>query len=132
MLKEHLADVINELVSVSNRWKINSLLEKVVNQAMKAHHMMQQAHQDMITVHTQCVNAIHDVMSGHDNADMDDNDNIRDEGKDADAQVVHDNVQQTTNEATEAPPQRDQVYNNSNQDEQEVPDARHADDRVKQ
>jgi hypothetical protein len=39
--------------------------------------------------------------------------------------VVHDNVQQTTNEEME-------VLNNRNQDEQEVPDAPHADDRVKQ
>jgi hypothetical protein len=41
MLKEHLADVIDELVSVNNRRKINSLLEKFDTKAMKAHHMMQ-------------------------------------------------------------------------------------------
>jgi hypothetical protein len=41
MFKEHLADVINELVSVSNRHKINSLLDKFDIEAMKAHHMMQ-------------------------------------------------------------------------------------------
>jgi hypothetical protein len=86
----------------------------------------------MVTTHTYCVNAIHDVLLRHDNGDMDDNDNIHDEGKDAEAQVVHDNVQQTTNAAMEAPLQRNKVLNNRNQDEHEVSDAQHADDRVKQ
>jgi hypothetical protein len=128
MLKEHLADVIDELVSVSNIHKINSLLEKFDIDVTKAHHMMQQAHHDMVTAHTDCVNAIHDVLSGHDNGDVDDNDNIHDEGRDAEAQVVHDNMQETTNVAMEAPQQHDQVVNNRNQDEHEDPDAQHADD----
>jgi hypothetical protein len=54
-----------------------------------------------------CVNAIRDVLSGHDNGDLDDNDNIHDEGTDAEAQLVHDNVQQTTNAAMDALLQRD-------------------------
>jgi hypothetical protein len=40
-LKEHMADVIDELVSVSNRHQINSLIEKFDTEATKAHHMMQ-------------------------------------------------------------------------------------------
>jgi hypothetical protein len=107
MLKEYLADVIDELVSVSNRHKINSLLEKFDTKATKVHHMMQQAHQDMVATHMDCVNAIRDVLSGHDNGDLDDNDNIHDEGTDAEAQLVHDNVQQTTNAAMDALLQRD-------------------------
>jgi hypothetical protein len=63
MLKELLADVIDELVSVSNMWKINSLLQKFDSEAIKAHHMIQQAHQDMITAHTECVKAIQHVLS---------------------------------------------------------------------
>jgi hypothetical protein len=39
----------------------------------------------MVTVHTDCVNAIHDVMSRHDNGDVDDNDNNHDERKDSEA-----------------------------------------------
>jgi hypothetical protein len=69
--------------------------------------MMQQAHQDKVATHMDCVNAIRDVLSGHDNGDLDDNDNIHDEGTDAEAQLVHDNVQQTTNAAMDALLQRD-------------------------
>jgi hypothetical protein len=36
-----MADVIDELVSVSNRHQINSLIEKFDTEATKAHHMMQ-------------------------------------------------------------------------------------------
>jgi hypothetical protein len=57
----------------------------------------------MVTAHTDCVNVVRDVLSGHDNGDMDDNDNIHDEGKDAEDRVVGDNVQQTTNATMEAP-----------------------------
>jgi hypothetical protein len=132
MLKEHLVDVIDELLSVSNGRKINSLLEKFDTETTKVHHMMQQDHQDMVVAHTDCVNAISDVLSGHDNGHMDYNDNIHDEGKDAKAQVVHDNVQQTTNAVMEAPLQRDQVVNNRNLDEHEDLDAQCANDRVEQ
>jgi hypothetical protein len=41
MLKEHLEDVIDALVSVSNRRKINSLIEKFDTKATKMYHMMQ-------------------------------------------------------------------------------------------
>jgi hypothetical protein len=40
MLKEHLPDAIDELVSVSNRCKINSLIKKFDTEATKVHHMM--------------------------------------------------------------------------------------------
>jgi hypothetical protein len=50
-----------------------------------------------------CINTIHDVLSGHDNGNLDDNDKIHDEGKNAEAQVVDENVQQTTNVAMEPP-----------------------------
>jgi hypothetical protein len=86
----------------------------------------------MVTMHTECVNAIRDVLSGHDNGDVDDNANIHDEGKDAEAQVIDDNRQQTTNVAMKDPMHRDQVVNNRNQDEQEDLDAQHADDTVEQ
>jgi hypothetical protein len=65
--------------------------------------MMQQAHRDMVTVHTDCVNAIHDGLAKHDNGDVDDNDNNHDEYKDVEAQVIDDNMQQTTNATTEPP-----------------------------
>jgi hypothetical protein len=42
------------------------------------------------------------VLSGHDNGNLDNND-IHDEGKDAEVHVVDENVQQTTNVAMEAP-----------------------------
>jgi hypothetical protein len=61
------------------------MLEKFDTKATKAHHMMQQAHQDMVIAHTDCVNAIRDVLSGNDTGDMDDNDNTHDEGKDVEA-----------------------------------------------
>jgi hypothetical protein len=96
-LKEHLVDAIDEIVNLSNRSKINSLLEKFDTEATKAHHMMQKSHKNMVTVHTDCVNAICDVLSKNDNGDMANNDNTHDEGMYAEAQVVHDNVEQTTN-----------------------------------
>jgi hypothetical protein len=54
-----------------------------------------------VNAHTDCVNAIRDVLSGWDKGRVDDNTNIRDEGKDAQGQVVNDNVQETTNAAME-------------------------------
>jgi hypothetical protein len=114
MLKEHLTDVNDELVSVSNRRKINSLIEKFDTEATKMHHMMQHAQQDTVTAHTDCVNATCDVLFEHDNGDMDDNDNNHDERNDAEAQVSDNNVQQTTNAATESPVPHDQVDNNRN------------------
>jgi hypothetical protein len=103
MLKEHLVDAIDELVSVSNRHKINSLIEKFDTEATKVHRMMQQAQQNMVTTHTECVNTVYDVLSRHDNGDVDDNANTHDEGKDAEALVVDDNMQQTTIAAMEDP-----------------------------
>jgi hypothetical protein len=41
MLKEHLAHVVDELVSVSNRRKINGLIDKFDVEATKAHRLMQ-------------------------------------------------------------------------------------------
>jgi hypothetical protein len=64
---------------------------------------MQQAQQDMVIVHTDCVNAIHNVLSGHDKGDVYDNDNNHDEQNDTEDQVVDDIVQQTTNAVMEAP-----------------------------
>jgi hypothetical protein len=49
-LKEHLADVIDELISVRNRRKINSLIDKFDAEATKVHHLMQQAQEFMIIV----------------------------------------------------------------------------------
>jgi hypothetical protein len=57
----------------------------------------------MVIAHMDCINTIHDVLSGHDNGNLDDNDKIHDEGKNAEAQVVDENVQQTTNVAMEPP-----------------------------
>jgi hypothetical protein len=41
MLKEYVADVIDELVSVSSRPRINSLIQKFNTEVTKAHLMMQ-------------------------------------------------------------------------------------------
>jgi hypothetical protein len=57
----------------------------------------------LVTEHTDCVNAIRDALSGLDKGRVDDNTNIRDKGKDAQGQVVDDNVQETTNAAMEDP-----------------------------
>jgi hypothetical protein len=70
-----------------------------------------------VTAHTDCVNAIRDVLSGHDEGHLDDSTKIRDEGKDAQGQVVDGNVQQTTNAVMEDLLHHDQVVNNRNQDE---------------
>jgi 3-methyladenine DNA glycosylase Tag len=50
MLKEHLEDVIDELISVRNRRKINSLIDKFDAEATKVQHLMQQAQEFMIIV----------------------------------------------------------------------------------
>jgi hypothetical protein len=63
MLKEHLADVIDELVSVSNRRWIDALLQKFDTEVTKTHLMMQQA-QDLVAVHTDYVNGICNVLLG--------------------------------------------------------------------
>jgi hypothetical protein len=55
------------------------------------HLMMQQA-QDLVTMHTECVNAIHDVLLGQVKGHVDDSNKNRDEGNDAQCRVVDDNV----------------------------------------
>jgi hypothetical protein len=132
MLKEHLADVIDELVSVNNRHKINSLIEKFDTEATKVHRMMQQAQEDMITVQTGCFNAIRDVLARHDNGDVVANDKNHDEWQHVEAEAVDDNVQPPNNAATDAPLPRDQVDSNKNQDEQHHPVAQQVDDTVQQ
>jgi hypothetical protein len=57
----------------------------------------------LVTEHTDCVNAIRDVLSRLDKGRVDDNTNIRDKGKDAQGQVVDNNVQETTNATMEDP-----------------------------
>jgi hypothetical protein len=133
MLKEHLTDVIDELVSVSNRCKINLLIEKFDTEATKAHRMMQQTQQDMTTTHMHYFNAICDVLAGHDNGDMVDNDKNHDKLEHAKAKAVDYNVQQTNNVAMEPPPlPHYEVDSNKNQDEQQDPDAQPVDDAVQQ
>jgi hypothetical protein len=63
-LKEHLADTVDEFVTVSNRSRINTLLQKFDTEVIEAHLMMQRAHKHFETAHTDCVNAIRDVLSG--------------------------------------------------------------------
>jgi hypothetical protein len=129
MLKEHLTNVIDELVSMSNKHKINVLIKKFDDEATKVHRLMHQAQEDIITVQTDCFNAIHDVLTDNDNSDVVDNNKNQDEQHDVEAQVVNDNVQQTSNASTEdslladlRADNGDVVDNNKNQDEQ--PDAK--------
>jgi hypothetical protein len=103
MLKGYLAHAINELVSVSNRSRINTLLQKFDTKITIEHFMMQQAQKHLETAHTNCVNAIHDVLSGQVKGHVDDSTTILDEENDVQGQVVDDNAQQTTNAAMEAP-----------------------------
>jgi hypothetical protein len=63
MLQEHLADAIDELVSVSNRRRINTQLQKFDTEVTKAHIMMQQVQKHLETAHTDCINGTHDVLS---------------------------------------------------------------------
>jgi hypothetical protein len=132
MLKEHLVDAIDELVSVSNRHRINSLLQKFDTKVTKVCFMMQRTQKHLVTAHTDCVNTIRDVLSRQDKGCVDDSTTIHDEGNDAQGQVVNYNVQQTTNAAIEALLHRDQVFNNRNQYEKDQSDTQHADDTAQQ
>jgi hypothetical protein len=73
--------------------------------------MMQQAQKHLVTAHTDCVNATRDVLSGQEKGHLDDSTNICDEGKDAQGQMVDDNMQQTTNAVMDDPLHHDQVIN---------------------
>jgi hypothetical protein len=42
-LKEHLADVVDEIVSINNRQKVNKVIKKFEDEALKAQRMMTQA-----------------------------------------------------------------------------------------
>jgi hypothetical protein len=42
-LKEHLADVVDEIVSINNRQKVNKVIKKFDDEALKAQRMMTQA-----------------------------------------------------------------------------------------
>jgi hypothetical protein len=65
-----------------------------------------------------CFNAVRDVLAGNDNDDVVDNDKNQDERHDAEAQVVNDNVQQTSNTTIEDSLPCDVVDNDKNQNEQ--------------
>jgi hypothetical protein len=103
MLKEHLVDVIDDLVSVSNRRKINMMIEKFDDESTKAHRLMQQTQQDRITAQKDCFNVICNVLSGNDNGDVVGNDTNQDDQQDVEALVVNDNVQQTSNTKMNVP-----------------------------
>jgi hypothetical protein len=42
-LKEHLADVVDEIVSINNKQKVNKVIKKFDNEALNAQRMMTQA-----------------------------------------------------------------------------------------
>jgi hypothetical protein len=65
-LREQLADVVDEIVSVNNRHKVNMVIKKFDNKTLKAHHMMTQAQQALLTTHTECISAIWEVLTGKD------------------------------------------------------------------
>jgi hypothetical protein len=48
-MKEHLADVLDELVSVSNKQKVDTLIKKFDNKTIKVQQLMQQVKEVMIT-----------------------------------------------------------------------------------
>jgi hypothetical protein len=54
--------------------------------------MMQQAQHDMITMQTDCLNAIRDVLARHDNGYVVYNDKNHDEREHAEAEAVDDNM----------------------------------------
>jgi hypothetical protein len=94
--------------------------------------MMQQAHKHFETVHTDYVNAVHDVFSSQDKGNVDESTTIHDEGNDVQGQVIDDNAQHTTNEATEVPMPCDQVFNKKDPDVQDQSVTQHADDTMQQ
>jgi hypothetical protein len=73
-LKEHLADVVDEVVSVNNRQKVNKVIKKFDNEALRAQRMMTQAQQVLLTAHRKCIFAIcaaltaNDIAHGVDNS----------------------------------------------------------------
>jgi hypothetical protein len=79
MLKEHMADIIDELVSVSKRHKIKKLIEKFDIEATKEHRLMQQVQEDMITTQMTCFNTICDALTGNNNSDVVGNDQNQEE-----------------------------------------------------
>jgi hypothetical protein len=83
-------------------------------------------------VHADCVNAMCDVLSGQDKGNVDESTTIRDEGNDVHGQVIDDNAQHTTIEATEAPLTCDHVCNNKDQDSQDQSVTQRADNTVQQ
>jgi hypothetical protein len=65
-LKEHLADVVDEVVRVNNRQKVNKVIKKFNYEALKAQRMMTQAQQVLLTTHRVCIFAIHAMLTAND------------------------------------------------------------------
>jgi hypothetical protein len=84
----------------------------------------------MITAQMDWFNAIRDVLTRNDNADVVDNDQNKDERQDVEVQVVNGNVQQISSAAMEDPVPCDVVDNNRIQDEQQDAEAQVVDDNV--
>jgi hypothetical protein len=65
-LREQLADVVDEIVSVNNRHKVNMVIKKFNNEALKAHCMMTQVQQALLMAHRECTSAIWEALTGKD------------------------------------------------------------------
>jgi hypothetical protein len=65
-LREQLADVVDEIVSVNNRHKVNMGIKKFNDEALKAHRMMTQVQQALFMAHRECISAIREALTSKD------------------------------------------------------------------
>jgi hypothetical protein len=65
-LKEHLADVVDEIVSINNRQKVNMVIKKFNDEALKAQRMMTQVQQALLKAYRECIYAIREALTTKD------------------------------------------------------------------
>jgi hypothetical protein len=109
-LKEHLADVVDEIVSINNRKKVNKVIKKFDDEALKAQRMMTQAQQVLLTTHRECIYVIHEALTAND-IRQGVNNSVNMPPCPVEALVVNDNVKEGSNTVQKIPQQEDEFAN---------------------
>jgi hypothetical protein len=109
-LKEHLVNVVDEIVSVNNRKKVNKVIKKFDDESLKAQHMMTQVQQVLLMAHRECIFVIREALTAND-IGQGVNNSVNTSPRTAEAPVVNDNVKEGSNTVQKIPQQEDEFAN---------------------
>jgi Mg2+ and Co2+ transporter CorA len=102
--------VVDEVVSINNRQKVNKVIKKFDDEALKVQRMMTQAQQVILTAHRECISAIRAMLTTND-IGQGVNNSVNTSPRPAKAPVVNDNANEGSNTVQKIPQQEDEIAN---------------------